>query len=63
MTPAVIIEIARLAVLGRERMREDGEPLAEQSVDLGWGELVADTLRAVRVCAGKKPIIQGLEGD
>jgi hypothetical protein len=46
--------------------REDLQPLAEQSVDLGWGQPVTDPLQPRRVAGvvqPGEPVVQGGEPD
>jgi hypothetical protein len=43
-------------------MRQFAQPFAQQSVDVGGAEAVADSLQRRRVTGGE-PVIQGREGD
>jgi len=58
-----VVEVAGLAVGGGERVRQACQPLAQQPVDLGRAEPVADRLDCGRVVAGGEPVVQRGMGD
>jgi hypothetical protein len=55
--------IACVSVLRGKRERELLHPLVEERLDLLGAQLVTELLEAVRVLAGEKPVVQGLEGN
>ena len=57
--PAVV----GLLVLGGERVRQPGQPLAGEPVDLLVGQPVADPLHRVRVAGRAERVVQGGEAD
>ncbi len=55
--------VVRLFVLGRERVRQPGQPLAGEPVDLLVGQPVAGLLHGRRVTGGAERVVQRAEGD
>ena len=58
-----LIAIARLPIPCRERMRELGQPLAEQAFDLLGREAVAESLQPRGISTREDAVVQRLEGD
>src|SRR6266849_4093881 len=58
-----IIAVAGLAVRRREGVRQQPQPFAQQGVDLGSGEPVADRLQTLRLGAAENAVVERLEGD
>jgi len=48
---------------GGEGMRQTAQPLAQQSVDPGRRQAVADRLQALRIGTGLDAVVERLEGD
>ena len=57
------VAVSRGAVLWRERMRETGQPAAEEFLDILGRELVAHALEPGGVGTGQESVVQRLEGD
>ena len=58
-----VVAVAGGAILAGERMRQDGQPLAQQGVDLLGSEPVADGLQRHRILDRGEPVVQRLERD
>ena len=58
-----VVAVARSTVGSGEGVRQDAQPLADEAVDLGRAEPGADRVETLRVLAGEKAIVEGLEGD
>jgi hypothetical protein len=58
-----LIAVACGAVGGGERVRQPGQPLAQQPVDGGRVQRVAELLQPSGVSAGGEAVVQGLERD
>ena len=58
-----VIPVARGPVGGAERVRQPGQPLAQQRVDLGRAQGVADRLQGGRVIDGGEAVVQRGEAD
>jgi hypothetical protein len=58
-----IVAISGAAILGRERVREDAQLFAEEGVDLGGIQAVADPLSSLEIGAGQESVIESFEGD
>ena len=48
-----IVAVSGAAILGRERVRQDAQPFAEEGVDLGRIQTVADPLSSLEIGAGQ----------
>jgi hypothetical protein len=44
-------------------VRQDGQPLAQQRIDLGGSELVADRLQRGRIIDGGEAVVERLEPE
>jgi len=58
-----VVAVAGPAVRGGERVRQAGEPLAQQPVDADRVQSVADALQAGRVITGGEAVVERLEAD
>ena len=58
-----LVAVAGPLIVGGERVRQPGEPLAQQRVDLLGPQCVADRLRPSRVRAAQQPVVERLEVD
>ena len=58
-----VVAVAGGPVGGAERVRQDGQPLAQQRVDLLGSELVADGLQRHRILDRGEPVVERLECD
>ena len=58
-----VVAVAGGPIGGGERVRQDGQPLTQQRVDLAGPELVADRLHRRRVVDSGEPVVQGGEPD
>jgi hypothetical protein len=58
-----LVAVAGPAIAAREGVRQLGEPLAKQPIDLGLGEPVADLLQRLGVLAPPDPVVERLEAD
>src|SRR5579871_2154041 len=58
-----VVAVAGLAVLICKGVRQAGQPLAQQSVDFGTGQAVAQLLEALGIGTGKDAVVEGLEGN
>ena len=61
-----LVAVAGGLVLGRERVGQDRQPLAQQRIDVGGPEAVADLLHprhVGRVVEGGEPVVQRGEPD
>jgi hypothetical protein len=58
-----VVAVAGGAIFAAERVRQDGQPLAQQGVDLLGSEPVADGLQRRRILDRGEPIVQRLERD
>ena len=58
-----VIAIAGSTVLGRERMGQTCQPLAQQGVDLGGGQTVAELLQSLGVGTAQNAVVQGFESN
>ena len=58
-----VVAIAGRAILAREGMRQSRQPLAQQRVDLGGRQSVAELLQTLGVGTAQNAVVEGLEGD
>jgi hypothetical protein len=58
-----LVAVARGPIRSGERVRQPGQPLAQQRIDLLFSEPVADRLQRYRIIDGGEPVVQRLECD
>ena len=58
-----VVAVARVAIGGGERMRQSGQPLAQQRLDLVGTEPIADRLHRGGIVDGGEPVVQRGEPD
>ena len=58
-----VVAVAGGSVGRAERVRQDGQPLAQQGVDLVGSESVADGLQRHRILDRGEPVVERLERD
>jgi hypothetical protein len=58
-----VVVVASFAILVRKGVRQAGQPLAQQGVDFGTGQSVAQLLETLGIGTGKDAVVEGLEGN
>ncbi len=58
-----VVAVSGPPVRRGERVRQTGEPLADEPVDLGWVQAVTDVLEATGVGAGREAVVERFEPD
>src|SRR5271167_4809610 len=58
-----VIAIAGLPIRGGERVRQLGQPLAQQRIDLRRRQAVANLLQTLGIGTGENAVVQRLKGD